>query len=216
MKKIALCVMVCLLISMLVSCGVADKFSEKYDDSKKDVIKTKTQEIDGIQYVTKLFYNDVEYILDDKEIFFVTTPNLSSVPDEDDTAISWSGSRFGYSTVYYSETSENPLFIYTPVSFHDVYFRSDYNYMTDTFCVSGTNVDIVLSSIIDFDNNIETFTDSYQNSVKVRLISKTNSRIKCDLEIFEYNNSWYSVAGNSYYSELSLETVKELKDNNII
>ena len=216
MKKIALCVMVCLVISMLVSCGVEEKFSEKYDDSKKDIIKTETKEIDGIQYVTKLFYNDVEYILDDKQIFFVTTPDLSSVPDEDDTAISWSGSRFGYSTVYYSETNENPLFIYTPVSFHDVYFRSDYNYMTDTFGISGTNVDIVLSSIIDFDNNIETFTDSYETSAKVRLISKTNSRIKCDLEIFEYNNSWYSVVGNSYYSELSLETVKELKDNNII
>lgn len=216
MKKIALCVMVCLVLLMLVSCGIEEKFSEKYDDSKKDIIKTETKEIDGIQYVTKLFYNDVEYILDDKQIFFVTTPNLSSVPDEDDTAISWSGARFGYSTVYYSETSENPLFIYTPVSFHDVYFRSDYNYMTDTFCVSGTNVEIVLSSVMDLNNNIEMFPDSYETSAKVRLISKTNSRIKCDLEIFEYNNSWYSVVGNSYYSELSLETVKELKDNNII
>ncbi len=216
MKKFAFLVMISLAFFMLVSCGIADKFSEKYDDSKKDVIKTKTQEIDEIQYVTKLFYNDVEYILDDKQIFFVTTPNLSSVPDEDDTAISWSGSRFGYSTVYYSETNENPLFIYTPVSFHDVYFRSDYNYMTDTFGISGTNVEIVLSSIIDFDNNIETFTDSYKNSAKVRLISKTNSRIKCDLEIFKYNNSWYSVAGNAYYSELSSEIVQELKDNNII
>ena len=216
MKKIALCVMMCLVLSMLVSCGVAEKFSEKYDDSKKDIIKTETKEIDGIQYVTKLFYNDEEYILEDKEIFFVTTPDLSSVPDEEDIAISWSGQRFGYSTVYYSETDENPLFIYTPVSFHDVYFRSDYNYMTDTFCISGTNVEIVPSSIINFDNNIESLTDSYKATAKVRLISKINSRIKCDLEIFEYNDSWYSVVANSYYSELSSEIVQELKDNNII
>lgn len=215
-KKLAILGVMCFVILMFTSCGVLDKFSEKYDSKKKDIIKEKIEEVDGVPYVSKLFYDDVEYIWEDKEVFFVTTPDLSSVPDENDTIISWSGFRFGYSTVYYSETSMNPLFIYTPASFHDLYLRSDYDYMTDTFKVNGTDMEIVLSSIISFDNKIDSFPVSHESAIKVRLISKTNPRIKCDLEIFEYNDSWYSIAGQFYMSALSSQMVQELKDNNVI
>lgn len=209
------CVM-CFAILMFVSCGVSDKFSEKYDSEKKDIIKENIEEVDGVQYISKLFYDDCEYILEDKEIFFVTTPDLSNIPDEDDTVISWSGLRFGYSTVYYSETSTNPLFIYTTASFHDLYLRSDYDYMTDIFNISGTDLEIALPSIISFDTKIDSFPVSHKSAIKVRLISKTNSRIKCDLEIFEYNDSWFSVVGEIYMCELSSQMVQILKDNNII
>lgn len=215
-RRLAIFGIMCFAILMFVSCGVSDKFSEKYDSQKKDIIKEKIKEVDGVPYISKLFYDDVEYILEDKEIFFVTTPDLSGVPDEDDTVISWSGLRFGYSTVYYSETSTNPLFIYTPASFHDLYLRSDYDYMTDTFNVSGTDMEITLSSIISLNNRIDSIPVAYESVTKVRLISNTNSRIKCDLEIYKYNDSWYSVIGKSYMCELSSQMVQELKDNNVI
>ena len=215
-KNLAILGLVCFVILMFTSCGVSDKFSDKYASEKKDIVKIVTEEVDGIVYTSKLIYNNVEYIRDEKELFYVTTPNLSSIPDESDTAISWSGFRFGHSTVYYSETSMNPLFIYTPVSFHDLYLRSDYDYMIDTFLIDGTDMEISISSIIGFDNKADSFPVSHESAVNVRLISQTNSRIKCDLEIFEYNDSWYSIAGQFYMSELSSEIVQELKGNNII
>ncbi len=215
-KKLAIFGMMCFAIFIFVSCGVSDKFSEKYNSKKKNIVKEEIEEVDGVWYISKLFYNDVEYVWEDKEIFFVTTPDLSSVPDEDDTVISWTGLRFGYSTVYYSETSTNPLFIYTPASFHDLYLRSDYDYMTDTFNVDGTDMEIAISSIISLDNKIDSFPVSHESAIKVRLISKTNPRIKCDLEIFEYNDSWYSIAGQFYLYELSSQMVQALKDNNVI
>ena len=215
-RRLAIFGIMCFVILMFVSCGVSDKFSEKYDRKKKDIIKEEIEEVDGVPYITKLFYDDVEYIWEDKEILFCSTPDLSGVPDEDDTIISWSGLRFGYSIVYYSETSKNPLFIYTPASFHDLYLRSDYDYMTDIFNVNGTDMEIALASIISFDNKIDSFTISHESATKLRLISKTNSRIKCDLEIFKYNDSWYSVAGQFYITELSSQIVQELKDNNVI
>ena len=215
-RRLAIFCIMCFAISILASCGVSDKFSEKYDSKKKDIIKEEIEKVDGVPYISKLFYDDDEYILEDKEILFVTTPDLSSVPDEDDIVISWSGLRFGYSTVYYSETSTDPLFIYTPASFHDLYLRSDYDYMTDIFSVNGTGMEITLSSIITLENKMVSFPAAHKPTIKVRLISRTNSRIKCDLEIFEYNDSWYSVVGKSYMCKLSSQMVQKFKDNNII
>ena len=215
-KSFALLIVVCLIILVFASCGLLDKFSEKYASEKKNKVKAITEDVDGIVYTPKLIYDGIEYIYDDKELFFVTTPNLSSVPDENDIVISWNGFRFGHSTVYYSETDKDPLFIYTPVHFHDLYFRSDYDYMTDSFVIEDTDIDMQISSIVSFDNKVDSFPVSHESTVKVRLISKTNSRIKCDLEIFKYDNLWYSIAGQFYVTELSNGTVQKLKASDVI
>lgn len=215
-KYLALFIIVIFVILTFISCGLSDKFSDKYASEKKNIIQVVTKEADGIIYTSKLIYNNIEYIYHGEELFFVTTPNLSCIPDEKDIIISWHGFRFGYSTMYYSETDVDPLFIYTPVHYHDLYFRYDYDYMADSFLIEGTDMEISLSQIISFDNKINSFPVSHESTVKVRLISQSNSRIKCDLEIFEYNNLWYSIAGQFYVTELSNNMVQELKLKDVI
>ena len=65
-RRLAIFGIMCFAILMFVSCGVSDKFSEKYDSQKKDIIKEEIKEVDGVPYISKLFYDDVEYKWEDK------------------------------------------------------------------------------------------------------------------------------------------------------
>ena len=120
----------------------------------------------------------------------------------------------GYLDEYYSDTFDNPVFIYMP-RMRYVYFRSDYDCMEDVFIVEGTDMEVVLGEVVSLEEKVSR-NPSDRNAVKIVLSSKTNPRIKCDVELLKYRDTWYSVSGMHFITELSDEIVQEFKDNGII
>ena len=133
-----------------------------------------------------LLYNDVKYYRSD---LFTVTEHLG-VADENDIQLGWYYS-FPFSTDAYSDTLEDPVFIYTVGSDESVYFRHDYDYLTDTFIIENTDVEIVWEDVFCTQQN-NAFL--YSSSIEVTLYSKQYPRINARLGIGCVDNQWFIVS----------------------
>ena len=146
---------------------------------------------EGVNFVGEkeelaLLYNDVKYY--ESDLFTVTERSYKT--DENDIQLGWYYS-FPFSTDAYSDTLEDPVFIYTVGSDENVYFRHDYDYLTDTFIIENTDVEIVWEDVFGTQQN-NTFLHS--SSIDVTLYSKQYPRINARLGIGCVDNQWFIVS----------------------
>jgi len=177
-KVILLIIFFIASITIFTSCGL--EYRHALNDSLHN-------QIEGV------WLKDVpsHIIYQDKTYQYVGGDDFFRIGDhwlyEDDVMLSWNGYRYiGYIDEYYSDSLDNPLFIYEERT-HNVYFREDYNYLADTFIVEDSDIDIVFEDMFSSKQENVLFTEPIVFTLK----SKTNSRIKVMAKMKYINNQYY-------------------------
>ena len=202
--------LICSLILMLnlTSCGINDAL--ELDKNLRYVIEDVWGE-DGLEGIC---YQDETYYIDRWNLFTVTNDSWNI--NEGDVQLSWNGSRFGYTKMFYSYTTEMPLFIYETAN-DDVFFHETYDYTADTFVIAGTNAEIVFSDIVSDLSKHENV--NLQEDITIRLYSKNHPRIKMELDLECIEGQWYfcsALSGSSPTWTVSDSFVQILVDLAII
>lgn len=134
-----------------------------------------------------------------------------SIAEAGDVLLGWNGWRFGYVDEYYSDTTENPLFLYES-RLRNFFLREDYDYHEDTFFIDGTDISFRFSDTFE-DVNLY----SKRKGTKLLLRSETNSRISLELNIITDDGRWYAVTAlEGFIMTMSDEFIAALKDNGIV
>ena len=197
-----------MIIFNLMSCGVKQVL--ELDENLHYVI----EEVRGEDGLEGIYYQDQMYYIDKWNLFAVSNDSYNI--DEGDIPLSWNGARFGYKKVFYSYTKDTPLFIYETV-FDDVFFNKEYDYLSDTFVINGTDAEIVFSDIV---SDLSQHTNvNLQEAVCIQLYSKCHPRIRMELDLECIDNQWYfcsSLSGSSPTWTASNAFVQFLSDNGII
>ena len=142
--------------------------------------------------------------------FFIAT-EYSGIASENDIELGWYYS-FPFSTRFYSDKSENPLFIYAIQSYDGFFLREDYNYLKDTFVIENTDAEIVWEDI--FASEQDDFY--FSNPIEVVLYSKQCPRIKTSLDLVCVDGQWYLSLPDFRVWTVSNEFIKILSENGII
>lgn len=179
-KKGLILLLLTTVLIMLTSCGLNYRYS--LDENLHNQIECVWEE------------GELSYIVYQGEKYqFVGTTNFFSVDLDnsnksyDDVMLSWNGYRYiWYIDEYYSYTAEAPLFIYNE-RLSWVYFREDYDYLTDLFVVENTNEEITYQGILGSKQNSFDFVEP----IKILLKSKQCPRIKTYVKLVHVNNEWY-------------------------
>lgn len=225
MSKRITALLLVIIISIMISSCTPESFRtwKSYQDEYPDLyIKVKVVSDDEDSY--HLEYNGQRYNWDKFELFELpVTGNLTFDPideciTEGDVLISWGCLPFGiisYLDRYYSDTADNPVFIYNP-RLYELYIREDYNYETDTFVIEGTEQSFVFSDMLT--PSYTECTCSFGNhpdSTIITMYSKAYPRLRIKLRVFCENDTW--IAHNPHYDspifEVSDEFIKILSDN---
>lgn len=137
-------------------------------------------------------YNGQRYNLDALDLFDVGETSFD-VP-EGDVLVGWDTLPFGlwYLDKYYSNTAEDPVFIYMP-RLREVYLRSDYDLEADTFVPEGSNRSFVFSDVLTLTGAISYDSVShYEGEIPVTLYSKAHPRLRISLRLFCVDGVWYA------------------------
>ena len=149
-------------------------------------------------------YNGKRYNLDNYNLFesMLKTSTSSSFEDyaaDGDMLISWEWELLGmgFLHLYYSNTSDNPMFIYEiQTDYIELYIREDYNYETDTFVVEGTDQSFVFSDMLTLvDDSKSEHLRPYMissDSIAVTLYSECCPRLRIALELVYVDNEWFA------------------------
>ena len=207
-KKILLLICSLILILNFTSCGLNDVLA--LDKSLQYVI----EDVRGDDGLEGICYQDETYYIDRWNLFTVTNDTWNI--NEGDVQLSWNGSRFGYKKVFYSYTTEMPLFIYE-TAYDDVFFHETYDYTSDTFIIGGIDAEIVFSDIVNDLTKHENV--SLQENICIRLYSKNHPRIKMELDLECIDGQWYfcsALSGSSPTWIASDTFVQILVDHEIV
>ena len=163
--------------------------------------KVRTVSDDNGEY--HIEYNGTRYNVDEPRLFRVRE-NMNKIPKED-VLISWFW--LGYLDMHYSYTDDNPVFIYIS-RFYEVYLREDYDYLTDTFSIEGTDHQFVFSDMFIPSSAFSYSTlYSYPYETDITLYSTTCPRLQASLRIFRVNGTWF--AGGEESSKVLFEVSDE-------
>ena len=100
---------------------------------------------------------------------------------------------FPFSTRFYSDISENPVFIYTIGGDTSMYLKQDYDYSTDVFVVEKNGAEIVWKDIFICEKK----DLSSSELIRVHLHSKQYPRIRTYFDLTYVENQWYIFLPNS-------------------
>ena len=191
---------------------------------KVDIVWTDENEDEYLNYYAE--YNEKRYNLDHYGLFepmYDTSLPMDQCAAEGDVLIGWECASFGFSflDLYYSNTSDDPVFIYAP-RLRDLYIREDYTCETDTFVIEGTDQSFVFSDML-------TLVDSAKRDylrphlvspdfISCTLYSESCSRLRIALELVSVDNEWFArVHHNSvYWFAVSDELLYELNIDTVI
>ena len=198
LKRISVFLLMLALSLTVSSCGQSSAYGvwknmvDTYPDQQGavDVVA----DDDGNGYHVE--YNGQRYNLDALDLFDVGETTFD-VP-EGDVLVGWDTLPFGlwYLDEYYSDTAEDPVFIYMP-RLREVYLRSDYDLETDTFVPEGNNHSFVFSDVLTLTGAISYDSVShYEGEIPVTLYSKAHPRLRISLRLFCVDGVWYA-GGNS-------------------
>lgn len=200
-KKRCIIILIMLVLLTFTSCGLGYRNSLPKDLHNQ------------VQLILGEVNNKPEYIVyqNNKYKFVEKSSFIKIDKDKEDVIVSWNGYRYaGYVDLYYSNTINNPLFIYHKTW---LFLREDYNCIKDTFLVDGTNAKIVLEDVFKSKSNSFDFV----NPVEVVLHSKQCPRAKIYLNLVCVKKQWYL---SSLYSQdvwtASDEFIEILSQNGII
>ena len=169
-RVIAICIM-CIFLCLFNSCTTYENATFIENDSEH-----------------YLLYQDNKYY--ETSIFTVTKEY--GIKNKNDIELGWYYS-FPFSTQFYSESLESPVFIYTLGSVKSVYLRQDYEYETDTFVIKGSDKEFVFENMLSLSNDF--FYDPfriYPSQTDITFHSKQYPRLKIQLRLFFVNNIWYA------------------------
>ena len=166
----------------------------------------------------KLFYEDDQLCLLYQEERYICVGNthlfdVDYPHDTNDVLLSWNGQRYtGYIDEYYSNTMDNPVFIYNS-RVHDVFFHEDYTYLKDVFIIEHTDIEIIYEDIF----KIEKSEIKLTNGDEVVLESKQFPRIKIKLNLVSFQGVVYVLLpGSDTVWQCSDAFVDAIKKNNLI
>lgn len=195
MALAALLIMSCLLMS---SCSLIRRCTELDGDLKGAVGLSGDKEGEyTATYQGTKYYQENLYL------------GVGLEPDR--VLLGWNGWRFGYVDEYYSDTTENPLFLYES-RLRNFFLREDYDYHEDTFFIDGTDISFRFSDAFE-DVNLY----AKRKGTKLLLRSETNSHISLELNIITDDGRWYAVTAlEGFIMTMSDEFIAALKDNGIV
>ena len=165
---------------------------------KVDIVLIDENEDEYLNYYAE--YNEKRYNLDHYDLFepmYDTSLPMDQCAAEGDVLIGWNWPYFGFwfLDVYYSNTSDDPMFIYAP-RLQELYVREDYSYETDTFVVDGTDQSFVFSDMLTpVDDAKHEYLHHYvlsRDCIELPLYSETCSRLRIALELVCVDNEWYA------------------------
>ena len=206
MTKTRWMLLIILVLMTLTSCGLDYRYS--LDESLHNQIECVWGE-DNPSHIT--YQGETYRFAGTLSAFRVHIANDQS--HKNDTMLSWNGSRyFWYIDLYYSDRTDRPIFIYEERC-HMVYFREDYDYLSDVFIVEGTNEEIVLANVL----SVQQKSIDFAHSIEVELHSKQNPRIRMYIELGYLNDQWYLSWPHSDDAWIVSDTfVKMLSQNGVI
>ena len=165
---------------------------------KVDIVWTDENEDEYLNYYAE--YNEKRYNLDHYDLFepvYDTSLPMDQCAAEGDVLIGWNWPYFGFWFLdqYYSNTSDDPMFIYAP-RLRELYIHEDYNYETDTFVIEGTDQSFVFSDMLTpVDDAKREYLHPYvlsRDCIELPIYSKTCSRLRIAFELICVDNEWYA------------------------
>lgn len=211
-KTLILVVLICYCL-IFTSCGLDYRYS--LDEKLHNQIECVYEE-DEAFYPSYIVYNGEKYIyVGTLKSFPVSTYEVDDnyYLSYNDTLLGWNGNRyFWYIDEYYSDTADNPIFIYND-RLYLVFFHENYNYLTDVFVIRNTNEEIQFKNILT--SKCEYF--DFSNPISIEISSKQYPRIKANIKLECINNQWYLSFPDSKEVWIpSDEFIRLLFENNLI
>ena len=165
-------------------------------------------------------YNDCRYFYDELGSFDVIEDDGKL--GENYELLSWNGSVkvLSYAGLdlinkYYAiKTEDPPPFIYLQ-RVERVYFSEKYNFWSDTFIIEDTKSEVVLSSAVM--KNVQIDGDVLSSKAHFRMFSKTYPSLYADVLIYEVQGMWY-LGGNGFGKGYAINDsfLKSLQNNGLI
>ena len=143
--------------------------------------------------------NDEQYVLYQgneyyKTSLFTATASYGQV-NENDVELGYYYS-FPFSTKFYSDTSKNPIFIYSIGGDTNLYLRQDYDYKSDTYVVGDTSKTVVFAEVLTKSDCSYDDLQNHGESIKLVISLKNHPNMKLSLQLVEKNNIWYAIDAN--------------------
>lgn len=138
---------------------------------------------------------------------------------ENDVQVGWSYGFPFSDFYYYTDGTENPLYILSgngdkTGSTRNVYIRNDYDFKKQTFIIEGTDIEFVFEEAF-----IKTETDvspeDYLLGVDVIFSLKDEPRLKIYQDLYQSGDNWYFIKDGECWF-LSDELIYLLKDKSIL
>ena len=160
-------------------------------------------------------YQNHIYHLDKQNIFYAE----HNAPDDEGCMLSWNGNRFFYLSVFFSDTTSSPVYIYLPRGIGKTYFREDYDCLSEMFILGDTNVEVLFSSMFKDFSKQDRFRlfKTVSETTQIQLHSKEHPRIKTNMLIKCKDGTWYiTFLGTDVIWECSDSFVELLNQNGLI
>ena len=200
-KKSCIIILIALVLLMSASCGL--DYRKSLSEDLHNQVQLKLGETNNKPEYVSYLGNKYQ---------FVEEPSFIEIDKyKEDVLVSWNGYRYvGYVDLYYSNTLNNPLFIYYKTW---LFLQEEYDYLTDTFVIDGTTEEIMCKDIF----GSEQINISFENPIEINLYSKQCNRIKAKLALKCVANQWYvSYTGAKKVWIVSDEFKEILLENSII
>lgn len=194
---------VCLLMT---ACNVEDSLEKwlcSFDDELHGKITFVTHNDDGHH----IEYEGQKYIWESDQIFAVSE-NV-----ETDVLLGWNG--LGYINHYYSNTNNDPLYIYER-RLDYIYFRDDYDYKSDTYRIGETDYKVILSDVLKETDFAYSPLNRYEGMTIFTMYSEQIPCLSIEWRVFQYENSWYLIGRSGTEYKVTDEFVDLLDQNEII
>ncbi len=146
--------------------------------------------LDGSIRDSHMFDGDT-FVYQNMRYFPVENGRYFQVQHSGDVMISWSKSWLTEDN-YYADTFDSPLFVYDMRA--NLYFREDYEYLSDTYVIQDTEIEVIYSEIFDSEDTLTDWNISSENAsfyCEIPMQSKTNSNISISAELLKVDNNWY-------------------------
>ena len=123
---------------------------------------------------------------------------------------------FPFVSEYYSNTTENPIFIisYAYDSPINIYFREDYDYMTTLFTLENTNIEFSMSEILlETETEIEQLNYATQKNIVLHMSDA--KELQVHMSVLKKDRIFYAKLNTDFY-QISDEFLTILIQNDII
>ena len=140
--------------------------------------------------------NGEQYVLyQGKEYYSTSLFKTYRKANENDVELGYYYS-FPFTTKFYSDSSENPVFIYSNGGETNFYLRQDYDYKSDTYVVGDTSKTVVFEEVLTKSDYSYDDLQNHGEPIKLVISLKNHPNMKLSLQLVEKNNIWYAIDAN--------------------